>query len=402
MLNIRQLLIEQPDVVIVNECHGADDFPFRRLPRLLDQFLANQIPESLGTVGITPLRDESIELGQETGVNSNANAAQVAHRTHLNRLGASYDFQSRATLELVHIPDGFLATPVWAALDVAAAPAIGIMARRAQREFDQSRTPLLGVMGGFVFAAQMVNFPVAAGATGHLLGAALLAYTLGPAAASITMAGIIAIQALIFQDGGVLALGANYLNMGVFAVLAGYLPFHLWGSGPRRRFAIFAGGFLSSIVSATLAISELIFSGVRIPGSLLAVSLAVFGGAAVVEGAITVAVIAALEKIQPGFVRRPREGGSWALGAAGLAAILLATAGALVASAAPDGLQKFAELAGISSRERAFAQAPLAGYQISLLDSGMAGKAVAGIIGLALVMAVCFVVGRAVSRKGSG
>jgi hypothetical protein len=154
-------------------------------------------------------------------------------------------------------------------------------------------------------------------------------------------------------------------------------------------------------VSATLAISELIFSGIPISGSLLAVSLAVFGGAAIIEGAITVAVISALEKIQPGFVRRPRGGGSLALGAAGLAAILLATAGALAASAAPDGLQKFAQMAGISSRARAFAQAPLAGYQVPFLNSGIAGKAAAGIAGLALVMAVCFAVGRTVARKGS-
>ncbi len=245
----------------------------------------------------------------------------------------------------------------------------------------------------------MVNFPVAAGATGHLLGAALLAYTLGPAAASITMAGIIAIQALVFQDGGVLALGANYLNMGFFGVLAAYLPFHLWGAGPRRKYAIFAGGALSTIVSATLAVSELIFSGVRIPGSILAISFAVFAGAAVVEGVITVAVIAALQRIQPGFIRSPREGRSLALGAAGLAAILLATAGALLASAAPDGLQRLAELAGLSSRASVFAAAPLAGYDASFISSGMAGKAAAGIVGLALVTAVCFGVGRIVARR---
>jgi len=105
----------------------------------------------------------------------------------------------------VHIPDGFLATPVWASLDVAAAPAVGYMARRAQREFDDSRVPLLGVMGAFVFAAQMINFPVGIGTSGHLLGGALLAYTLGPAAASVTMTAILAIQALVFQDGGILA-----------------------------------------------------------------------------------------------------------------------------------------------------------------------------------------------------
>src|ERR1700752_3732062 len=126
----------------------------------------------------------------------------------------------------MHIPDGFLATPVWATLDVTAAPVVGYLARRAQRGIEQSKVPLLGVLGAFVFAAQMINFPVGPGTTGHLVGGALLAFTLGPAPASIVMVAILAIQALVFQDGGVLALGANITNMAVMGVLAGYLPFH--------------------------------------------------------------------------------------------------------------------------------------------------------------------------------
>ena len=82
----------------------------------------------------------------------------------------------------MHIPDGFLSTPVWVTLDAAAVPAVGYMVRRAQRGFDDAKVPLLGVMGAFVFAAQMINFPVGIGTTAHLLGGALLAYTLGPAA----------------------------------------------------------------------------------------------------------------------------------------------------------------------------------------------------------------------------
>src|SRR5205823_13101983 len=109
----------------------------------------------------------------------------------------------------VHIPDGFLATPVWASLDAVAVPGVALIARRAQRSFDEAKVPLLGVMGAFVFAAQMINFPVGPGTSGHLVGGALLAYTLGPAAASIVMTAILVIQALVFQDGGILSLGAN-------------------------------------------------------------------------------------------------------------------------------------------------------------------------------------------------
>src|SRR6266849_11168945 len=102
----------------------------------------------------------------------------------------------------MHIPDGFLATPVWATLDVAAAPVVGYMVRRAQRGFQEERAPLLGVMGAFVFAAQMINFPVGGATSGHLVGSALLAFTLGPAAASVVMIAILAIQSLVFQEGG--------------------------------------------------------------------------------------------------------------------------------------------------------------------------------------------------------
>ena len=177
-------------------------------------------------------------------------------------------------VSIVHIPDGFLSTPVWATLDVAAFPAVGYMARRAQRGFDDARIPLLGVMGAFVFAAQMINFPVGIGTSAHLLGAALLACTLGPAAASVTMAAILAIQALVFQDGGILALGPNVINMAIAGVLAGYLPFYLWGEGRWRTAAIFAGGVLSALVSA---VAGDYWNVVGLPVALLLDGLEQFG-----------------------------------------------------------------------------------------------------------------------------
>ncbi len=301
----------------------------------------------------------------------------------------------------MHIPDGFLSTPVWVTLDAAAVPAVGYMVRRAQRGFDDAKVPLLGVMGAFVFAAQMINFPVGIGTTAHLLGGALLAYTLGPAAASVTMASILAIQALVFQDGGILALGPNMINMAVAGVLAGYLPFYLWGGGRWRRASIFAGGVLSALVSAVLALAELLISGVRMPLSILAVSLALFLVAAVLEGAITVAVIGALEKIQPNFVRQPRQGRPFALGALALAGLLLAAVGVLVAAAAPDGIQKLGIQTGIASRAQALFSTPFTGYQAAFLAAGWQRKTLGGLAGLALVYGACLIFGRAVARKRS-
>lgn len=270
--------------------------------------------------------------------------------------------------------------PVWATMDAAAVPAVGLFVRRAQKGFEDSRIPLLGVMGAFVFAAQLINFPVGVGTSGHLVGGALLACTLGPAAAGVVMAAILAIQALVFQDGGVLALGSNMVNMAVVGVLAGYLPYYIWGRSRWRRAAIFAGGFLSVLLSALMALGELRISGVHMPAAMFWMSIVLFVVSAILEGAITVAVVQALEAIQPGFIRMPARSGNPARTAIAAAAILLAAVGVLFASAEPDGIQK-------------------------LLSTSMEGdipwlhKAAAGLGGLAMIYIACLVLGRVVLRK---
>src|ERR1700688_3506847 len=239
----------------------------------------------------------------------------------------------------MHIPDNFLSTPVWATLDAVAIPAVGFMVKRAGRELEDTSIPLLGVMGAFVFAAQMINFPVGIGTSGHLVGGALLGFTLGAAPATIVMTAIIAIQAFIFQDGGVLALGANVFNMAVAGVLAGYLPFWMWGPR-RRRPAIFIGAFLSVMVSGSLALGELLISGVAMPRPMVLVSMALFAASAAIEGAITICVIQAIERLNTGFVAQPRASNRRALAVLGGAAVALGAVGFLVASAAPDGIER--------------------------------------------------------------
>jgi cobalt/nickel transport system permease protein len=203
----------------------------------------------------------------------------------------------------MHIPDGFLAPPVWAALDVGTIPVVGYFLRRTQRTFDQSRIPLLGVLGAFVFAAQMINFPIWAGTSGHLVGATLLALTLGPSAAVVVMTAILVVQALVFQDGGLLALGANVLNMAVVGVWAGYLPAKWLGRrAGSRRLAAFVGGWLSLMAGALFASSELWFSQVAPPGPLFASMLGIHALTGLAEGAITTASLAAIERLNPGFM----------------------------------------------------------------------------------------------------
>ncbi|MFZ9960188.1 MAG: energy-coupling factor ABC transporter permease, partial [Candidatus Limnocylindrus sp.] len=125
----------------------------------------------------------------------------------------------------LHIPDGFLAPEVSIALWVVTAAVIAVALRRISTDLNKApaRTVLMGIAGAFIFAAQMFNFPVAAGTSGHLLGGVLAGVLLGPWAGSIVMATVIGIQALLFQDGGLLVLGANIFNMGVIGTLGGSL-----------------------------------------------------------------------------------------------------------------------------------------------------------------------------------
>jgi cobalt/nickel transport system permease protein len=284
----------------------------------------------------------------------------------------------------MHIPDGFLSTPVWATLDVVSAPAVAWVARRAQRDTQDHRIPLLGVMGAFVFAAQMVNFPVGPGTSGHLVGGALLAIVLGPAAASLVLTAILVLQALIFQDGGVLALGANVFNMALVGVAAAYLPYRLWASpekpGSRSR-AIFAAGALSVLASACLALGQLLMSGVPMPGGVLWASLGLFLVSALMEGAITVAAVRAIERLNPAWVAGPRPASSRALAAVGMAALMLAVVGTLIASAAPDGIQR------------------LTGQGVDSL--GWPQRTMGALAGIAMIFALCYLGGKLKSRRRS-
>jgi len=298
----------------------------------------------------------------------------------------------------MHIPDGYLSPAVSGVLGAASLAGAGAAARRASQSLEESRVPLMGMAGAFVFAAQMINFPVAAGASGHLLGGALLAIALGTAPAVVVMTAILAIQALLFQDGGVLALGANVFNMALAGVAAGGWAWQAFGSLRRRRSAAFAAGALSAFVAACLALAELALSGIRIPGAALAAALGVFGLTALLEGAITAAVVAALESVQPGLLERAHGSPRRALSGLLLASLVLAAAGFLVASSLPDGLGHLAESIGITQLERTVLASPMPDYEARWLPSAWLQKAGAGLLGLVVTAAVCWAAGRWISR----
>ncbi len=296
----------------------------------------------------------------------------------------------------MHIPDGFLSTPVWLALDVGAAPAVGLLARKARLEFDESRAPLLGVMGAFVFASQMINFPVAPGASGHLVGSALLTYTLGPPAAALVMTAILFIQAFVFQDGGVLALGANILNMAIAGVLAAQLPYRLLGG---RKAGVFLGATLSVLVGAFLALGQLLISGIPMKPELLALSSGLFFVNAMVEGVITVAALGAIRGMRPGWVRESSPPGKPELWLFGGAAVALAVFGVMIASPLPDGLERSLEDSGVASRAKTLLTTPFGDYEAAFFRIEWLRKAAAGLAGLALISACGWAVGHWLARR---
>lgn len=308
----------------------------------------------------------------------------------------------------MHIPDNFLSTPVWATLDAIAIPAAAIVSKKAQQQTDSNRLPLLGVMGAFVFAAQMINFPVGVGTSGHLVGGTLLACLLGPWAASLVMTAILIVQALVFQDGGVLALGANCINMALVGVLAGYLPASLFFDTRWKAYGVFAGGVCSVMVSGTLALAELALSGIRMSGTLVEISLGLFLVNAIVEGAITASVLSAIERLNPQAARAAAgaigidtsAARVWrkAMLAFGLAALALTAFGVLVASTLPDGLEHVANVLRLPFGAHPIFRSPLRSYEIRSLGGNWASRAGAGLLGLILIYIVCAIGGQLVGR----
>ena len=208
----------------------------------------------------------------------------------------------------MHIPDGFLSPEVAAACAVPAIGAVGYGLRRATRELDERRVPLLGVTAAFVFAAQMLNFPVAGGTSGHFLGAVLAAILLGPWLAGVVLSVVLVVQSFVFADGGVTALGANVLNMGVIGGLAvGGLMVAAQRVLPRTRTTTLAvagvGAWLAVVAGSAACAFELAISGTVPLGTVLPAMLGVHMLIGAGEAVITVAAVSAVLSTRPDVVR---------------------------------------------------------------------------------------------------
>src|SRR5918996_2797961 len=165
--------------------------------------------------------------------------------------------------EPLHIPDGFLSFFASAICWAISAIILSVAISRTNKSLGEKQIPLMGIMAAFIFAAQMINFPVAGGTSGHLLGGALAAITLGPWAGMLVMTAVISVQALLLQDGGLLVMGANILNMGLITAAIGYGLYRSASTGSRTLKLTVAGiaAWLSVMAGALFTSLQLWLSG---------------------------------------------------------------------------------------------------------------------------------------------
>ncbi len=201
------------------------------------------------------------------------------------------------SIHLLHAPDGFVSVPIAIAMWVATIAVIAYAVRRTNRHLDDRAVPLLGVMAAFIFAAQMFNFPVVGGTSGHLLGGVLAAVMLGPWAGTLVMAAVVAVQALLFQDGGLVIMGANIFNMGIVGTLGGYTLYRgiarLLGGEERGRLPAAGIAAWASVVAASVAMALQLGASDVVPLELaLPAMVGVHALIGIGEALITVAALA--------------------------------------------------------------------------------------------------------------
>ncbi len=320
----------------------------------------------------------------------------------------------------MHIPDGFLDAKTTLAAGVLAAGALGVALRRARRELPPQRVPLLGLAAAFVFAAQMLNFPVLGGTSGHLIGAVLTAALLGPSASVIVISSVLIVQCFLFADGGIAALGANIFNMAVVGGVGGWAlcrAIEKVGRGRGMRIAAagiaaWFGTVLASIACAgELAASKTIEWRVVFP-AMAGVHMLIGVG----EGVITMLVLSAIAASRPDLIGESTIGsraGEKRPGAEGLGSLLtfgliismgLALFVAPFASPWPDGLDKSAESLGFADRETSERSIPtlIPSYKMPGIASEGLATGVAGVAGTTVVFVLSWIGARALVRRKRG
>nr|WP_223189085.1 energy-coupling factor ABC transporter permease [Streptomyces sp. TRM68416] len=339
----------------------------------------------------------------------------------------------------VHVPDGFIDAPTSLATGAVAAAAVAVSLRGARRELDERTAPLAGLVAAFIFAVQMLNFPVAAGTSGHLLGGALAAILVGPYTGVLCVSVVLLMQGILFADGGLTALGVNITNMAVVTTVVAYGLFRgLVKILPRTRRSVTVASFAAALVSvpaAALAFTLMYAVGGTTDVSIGKVATAMVGVHVLIgigEAAITALTVGAVIAVRPDLVYGARdlrqrlqlrvngalvdvpapEGARTAPVAArtsrralwitGLVtSLVLAGVVSFYASSNPDGLEKVASDQGIDKKaeEHAYADSPLADYGVKDVEDARLSGGLAGVIGVGVTVVAGSAVFWAVRRR---
>ena len=305
--------------------------------------------------------------------------------------------------EPLHIPDGFLSFTVSILCWLITALTISMAVSRSNKSLGERQVPLMGVMAAFIFAAQMINFPVAGGTSGHLLGGALAAITLGPWAAMLVMTAVIAVQALLFQDGGLLVMGANILNMGLITAALGYGLYRSVASGNRTLKLTVAGiaAWLSVMAGALFTSLQLWLSGTSQLQIVIPAMLTVHALIGLGEALITVAALTFILQTRPDLIGENSESAKgsrgWVLAGSliSLAVLLLSP----LASANPDGLERVAGDLGFLGKGASASYQLIPDYTLPVLGNTSLSTIAAGMIGIIVVGAIIVLLGQGMKAK---
>ncbi|MFB7597690.1 energy-coupling factor ABC transporter permease [Streptomyces sp. NPDC056160] len=326
----------------------------------------------------------------------------------------------------MHVPDGFINAPTSAVTGVIAAGAVAVSLRGARRELDERTAPLAGLVAAFIFAVQMLNFPVAAGTSGHLLGGALAAILVGPCTGVLCVSVVLLMQGILFADGGLTALGVNITDMAIVTTVVAYAVFRgLVKVLPRRRRSVTVASFVAALVSvpaAAVAFTLIYAAGGTTDVAIGKVATAMIGVHVLIgigEAAITALTVGAVIAVRPDLVYgargleqrlKLRVNGElvdapapapapapaaarshrklWITGL--VTSLVLAGFVSFYASASPDGLEKVAHDKGIDKKEEAHSSAnsPLADYGVKDISDARLSGGLAGVIGVGVTVVV--------------
>ena len=309
----------------------------------------------------------------------------------------------------MHIPDGFIDGKTVATTAVLSAVGVGLALRRVRRTLPARRIPMLGLSAAFLFAAQMLNFPVISGTSGHLIGGVLVAALLGPSAAVVVVTTVLIVQCFLFQDGGVLALGANVFNMAILGAGGGWVIYRCVSAslrGPRGQItAVAFAGWLSTVLAATGCAAQLAWSGKVDWKSAFTAMVGVHALIGLGEGLISALVFAAIQRTRPELMETDAASGpqvrwgEFALYGL-LAAMGLALFVAPLACPWPDGLESVAEKLGFAPAATQPTLPALApDYAFPGVRSASLATALGGAVGCAIVFALAFLLARVLVPK---